>query len=253
MSDIINNQIYTTIAIFLIGITIYHIIFSKYTEHMGANDEAISYIASLYNNKKMTVDDLVVKNNITVEGDGSFKKNLKVENGTTSKYFQLDGRETAHKVGEGIFYRYGGQVYIGCDDIIRFRDNTHKKEMEFNVATNNVTIGSKKITDRRMRLITSQNTPDNTYWQITDAKGKTYGSDWVLGVVGINMDWTSKNPGRLECFTYFDTNKKLWYLRTEIEGEKDTTGVRILAIPKEMFEYSDYTGGLSWSGSHHVK
>ena len=65
---------YTQLLITLcIGIFITCIQIHCYTpkmEHMsGLNDEAISMVASLYNDKKLIVDNLEVKNKVTIGGD----------------------------------------------------------------------------------------------------------------------------------------------------------------------------------------
>ena len=59
----------TELKIGLIVMLFVNMLFANNTvEHMSANNEAINNIASLYNNKTMTVDNIIVKNNLKVNG-----------------------------------------------------------------------------------------------------------------------------------------------------------------------------------------
>jgi hypothetical protein len=62
-----------------------------------------------------------------------------------------------------------------------------------------------------------------------------YSSDWwVLTVAGVNIDWVDNSLGALKVYTYIKDNK--WYLRSEIEGPREDSGIYVLAIPKANFD-----------------
>ena len=59
---------------------------------------------------------------------------------------------------------------------------------------------------------------------------------WVCVSVGMNMDWTGMDSGRIEAFCYVHNGQ--WYLQSYMEVPTNNSSEgrhRILCIPKKMF------------------
>ena len=59
-------------------------------------------------------------------------------------------------------------------------------------------------------------------------------NDWVLTVAGVNIDWNNRDPGAYKVYTFISGGK--WYLRSEIESARDSSGIIVLAIPRANFD-----------------
>lgn len=91
----------------------------------GIDSVALESVASVYNNKELTVDNLKVTGNIEVDGYAK------------AKAFALNGNQYSHEEAkalqpDGIFYRSEGQAVIGMDDIFRMRNNNNGRTVEVN-------------------------------------------------------------------------------------------------------------------------
>ena len=144
------------LIVFLIVLTLfntYHIVNTKKKEHMSnlnqINAEALHNIASLYNTKKLVIDNLEVLNNVTVNGNalvrGSFQSStLKANDLITGKRLNLiDGpKGNTH-------FNYGnkGDNYIrGGNNLIEGPIESHAITADYLAAKRLDVLGPKGIT-----------------------------------------------------------------------------------------------------------
>lgn len=166
------KNIMIIIVIFIISIFIYDYLILRKRENFTIDEEgakklgiynAIKILQDIEDKDTLNIKNLNVTGNTNINGNLDVKNkvkgkkldvtgntnisgNLDVKNRVKGKYFKLDGSQISHKEakGDGCFYRSEGQVHIGCDDWIYFRDNNRNRRMRFGVYNNMIEDNNKK-------------------------------------------------------------------------------------------------------------
>lgn len=140
--------------------------------------------------------------NMNIMNNANIKGNMDVSNKVQGKYFKLNGGQISNNEakGDGCFYRNSGQVHIGCDDWIYFRDNNRNSRIRFGVHEN-------MIYDNRGRQFIKHN--DKVLLTVKGTGNhEGYGSNKYLGFCGwgscdkINAGLNTKERGRLRILRY---------------------------------------------------
>ena len=134
INDKVNCLIFGFVLLVLYLILKEYRVIEGFSETVTDNSLVLQNIASLYNNKSMTIDNLKVTGNIEVDGYAK------------AKAFALTGQqytdaEAKAIYSDGIFYRSEGQAVIGMDDNLYIRDIGRNKTVTIN--SGNLTVPGK--------------------------------------------------------------------------------------------------------------